>query len=368
MSRIRILVVGCGHMGAAHARAYHALQEFEIVALVSRGGDARAALAQELARESDQESPNLEGSREGLIIPQYENYAQALAETRPEAVCISTYADTHVEFARMALNAGAHVFVEKPLGMNLEKAREVLAHAAACERQVVVGYLLQHHPAYQRFVAQAKSLGKPLVMRMNLNQQNAGEQWQRQVQLLQSQSPLVDGGVHYFDLMSEAIEAKPIRVQAMGSRLAAGLAPPNYAQVQIAFADGSLGWFEAGWGPMIDTGMPPLREAWGPEGCVRLLPPAKDSRNNLFEEQSKTRVTMQKIAPSVPSRWQEREIWEMPEEPTRQQLCAWEQAFFLKAIRESIDLSAHQARALASLRLALAAEESLRTGRPVDLE
>ncbi len=361
MSRIRILVVGCGYMGAAHARAYHALQEFEIVGLVSRGGDTRSLLAQELARNF--------GSGESRPIPQFENYAQALAETRPEAVSINTYSDTHVEFALMALESGAHVFVEKPLGKNLMQAQKVFATAAFHKRQVVVGYLLQHHPAYRRFVAEAKTLGKPLVMRMNLNQYSAGEHWQRQRRLMQSFSPLLDGGVHYFDLMQEIVGTKPLRVQAMGVRLAEGLEAPNYAQVQIAYADGSLGWFEAGWGPMIDTGNPPLREAWGPEGSVRLLPPTKDSQNRPPQTHAKTRVTVQKVPLSTQNQEMPvREIWEIPEEPTRQHLCECEQAFFLKAIRENTDLRAHQAQALATLRLALAAEESLRTGRPVDLE
>ena len=45
---IRVLVVGCGNMGASHARAYHTLDGFEIVGVVSRGPETRGKLSDEL--------------------------------------------------------------------------------------------------------------------------------------------------------------------------------------------------------------------------------------------------------------------------------------------------------------------------------
>ncbi len=92
---IRVLVVGCGHMGSSHARAYRRLSEdFEIVGLVSRGAASRRRLNSEL----------------GGRYPEFSDYMDALAVTRPDAVCISTYAETHADYAVAALEAGAHVF------------------------------------------------------------------------------------------------------------------------------------------------------------------------------------------------------------------------------------------------------------------
>ena len=49
MTRLRVLVAGCGNMGTSHARAYHRLcSDFEIVGLVSRGPESRERLAKEL--------------------------------------------------------------------------------------------------------------------------------------------------------------------------------------------------------------------------------------------------------------------------------------------------------------------------------
>ncbi len=57
----------------------------------------------------------------------------------------------------------------------------------------------------------------------------------------------------------------------------------------------------------------------------------------------------------------------MDDEPGHQQLCDLEQAYVLKAIREDIDLNRHMDDAVQSLRICLAADESVRTGRPIHL-
>ena len=48
MDKTRVLVIGCGNMGASHARAYEALDDFELVGVVSRGPESREALSAEL--------------------------------------------------------------------------------------------------------------------------------------------------------------------------------------------------------------------------------------------------------------------------------------------------------------------------------
>ena len=79
--------------------------------------------------------------------------------------------------AVMAFDAGAHVFLEKPLAETVEEAERVVAKARETGRKLVAGYILRHHPSWQKFVDIARTLGTPLVMRMNLNQQSSGETW-----------------------------------------------------------------------------------------------------------------------------------------------------------------------------------------------
>ncbi len=158
---IRILVVGCGHMGTSHAKAYHALPGFEIVGVVARGEKSRHELLAAL----------------GADYPQFSDYGQALAATKPDAVSITTYPDTHADYARRAFAAGCHVFLEKPVAPTVAEAEAVVAAARKANRKLVVGYVLRVHPTWAKFVDVARTLGKPLVMRMNLNQQSSGDQW-----------------------------------------------------------------------------------------------------------------------------------------------------------------------------------------------
>ena len=181
---IKILVVGCGHMGASHARAYHKMPEFTIVGVVSRGPESRGKLSDELGG-----------------LPQFDNFDDALAKTQPNAVSINTYPDTHAEYIMKSLQAGAHVFTEKPLANTIAQCEEIVATAQKHNRKLVVGYILRVHPAWTKFIDIAQTLGKPLVMRMNLNQQSSGDMWKTHRNLMRSMSPIVDCGVHYVDVM-----------------------------------------------------------------------------------------------------------------------------------------------------------------------
>ena len=55
--------------------------------------------------------------------PIFESFSTALLATRPDLVCIATYSDSHARLAIAALEAGAHVFVEKPLATSLAEAQ-----------------------------------------------------------------------------------------------------------------------------------------------------------------------------------------------------------------------------------------------------
>ena len=96
---LRVLVVGCGNMGASHARAYHRIPEFEVAGVVSRGALSRGALAAELGG-----------------VPQFGGYEEALLATRPDVVSINTYPETHGPYARAALARSAAVPASEPTG------------------------------------------------------------------------------------------------------------------------------------------------------------------------------------------------------------------------------------------------------------
>ncbi|MFO1046484.1 MAG: Gfo/Idh/MocA family oxidoreductase [Geminicoccaceae bacterium] len=361
-SPVRILVVGLGTMGRSHALAYHRLDGFEIVGLMSRTIRSTAHL--------------LPAPLRGY--PLFQDYAEALRETRPDAVSINTYTDSHAAYAIAAMDAGCHVFLEKPLAPNLADAEAVVAKAGATGRKLVVGYILRVHPAWQKLIELGRGLGKPLVMRMNLNQQSSGPAWAVHRQLMASTTPIVDCGVHYVDVMCQLAGCRPVRVHGIGAKLSEQTAVQNYGQLQVVFEDGSVGWYEAGWGPMMSEVAFFVKDVWGPRGSVSIVmrqdgagEAQADRVSTSADIDQHTRTNALKLHHAeldAAGNFARADEWlDMSDEPDHQALCEREQAWFLRTIREDIDLAGSMQEAVESLRIVLAAQQSIDEGRVVEL-
>lgn len=351
MKNIKVLVVGCGNMGASHATAYHHLEGFEIVGLVSRG-DSKHKLNEKL----------------GASYPTFEVYEDALTKTKPDAVCISTYPDTHEDYAIKAFQSGAHVFVEKPLADTVEGAQRVIDAANNAGKKLVIGYILRHHPSWIKFIEMGRTLGSPLVFRMNLNQQSRGYMWDVHRNLMKSLSPIVDCGVHYIDVMCQMTDAKPTQVSAIGARLTEDIPADNYnyGQLQIRFDDGSVGWYEAGWGPMISETAFFVKDVIGPKGSVSIVAQDAGSSGKSDSVEAHTQTESLRVHYAdidEKNEFVKEDEWiNLDDEPNHQELCDREQAFFLKTIQEDMDLSKSMQDALNSLKIALACDESVKNG------
>ena len=344
-------------MGASHARAYHKMPEFQVAGLVSRGPESRQAISKELGG-----------------LPEFSDYYEALAATKPDVVSINTYPETHAPYAKAAIAAGCHVFCEKPLAETVEEAQSIVDAAQANRRKLVIGYILRVHPAWIRFIEIARTLGKPLVMRMNLNQQSHGAAWNIHRNLMNSMSPIVDCGVHYVDVMCQMTGARPARVCAVGARLTGELKPGmyNYGQLQVTFDDGSVGWYEAGWGPMMSEVAFFVKDVIGPKGCVSIVKdPNESGATGSDDIDSHTKTNCIRLHRSDIDAKNEfvrpDEFINTEDEPDHQGLCDREQAYLLRAIQQDLDLTDHMQDAVNSLRIVLAADESVRTGRIVEL-
>lgn len=340
---IRVLVAGLGNMGQSHALAYHRDTDYRIVGLVNRRPRPLP--------------PELEG------YPFFKDYAEALAATAPDLVCVATYTDTHADYAVAAMEAGAHVFVEKPLAGNVADAQRVVDAAARLGRKLVVGYILRHHPSWQRLIAEARNLGGPYVFRLNLNQQSTGPTWEVHKALMQATPPIVDCGVHYVDVMLQITDAVPVEVRGMGLRLSPEIASDmyNYGHFQVLFSDGSLGWYEAGWGPMMSDTAFFVKDVVSPNGAVSIRMPESARSDDIDTHTKTSTLRVHRVGRAD-------EDLSMADEPGHQELCEREQAFVARAIAEDLDLSRHMQDAVRSLAICLAADESVRTGRIVTLQ
>jgi predicted dehydrogenase len=347
MKRKRVLVVGLGNMGMSHALAYTRIPGFEVV------GVCRRHIADKSLPEA------LTGAR------RYSNYEQALDELKPDVVSINTLPDTHADYATKAMEVGAHVFVEKPLAETVESAERVVATAARTHRKLVVGYILRQHPSWIQFIEIARQLGTPLVFRMNLNQQSTGDTWEWHKRLMQSFPPIVDCGVHYVDVMCQMTKARPVRVHALGARLTDEVPVYNYGMLQVAFDDGSVGWYEAGWGPMMSETAFFVKDVIGPKGSVSIVmaETAGHVKSDDINAHTKTNQILRHYADVT----KPDERIDMADEPDHDALCEREQRYLLEAIDGDLDLSDHMNDAVKSLQIVLAADRSIRTGTVVTL-
>jgi predicted dehydrogenase len=162
--------------------------------------------------------------------------------------------------------------------------------------------------------------------------------------------------------MCQITDAAPVEVRGMGLRLSDEIAPDmyNYGHFQVLFADGSVGWYEAGWGPMMSDTAFFVKDVVSPRGAVSIRMP-ESARSDDIDTHTKTSlIRVHRVG-------QPDQDLSMDDEPGHQELCNREQGFVARAITEDLDLSRHLQDAVRSLAVCLAADESVRTGLPVRL-
>jgi predicted dehydrogenase len=239
--------------------------------------------------------------------------------------------------------------------------RIFFAPAKRTGRKLVIGYILRQHPSWIKFIEIARKLRTPLVFRMNLNQQSNDETWQWHKRLMASFPPIVDCGVHYVDVMCQMTSAKPIKVHAIGAKLTDEVPVNNYGRLQVIFDDGSVGWYEAGWGPMMSETAFFVKDVIGPKGCVSIMmaETAGKVKSDDINAHTKTNQILRHYADmSKPD-----ERIDMTDEPDHDALCEREQRYLLKAIDENLDLTGHMNDAVKSLKIVMAADRSIHTGQ-----
>jgi predicted dehydrogenase len=164
-------------------------------------------------------------------------------------------------------------------------------------------------------------------------------------------------------------------VHGIGARLSDEVKVYNYGHLHVTFDDGSVGWYEAGWGPMMSEVAFFVKDVVGPKGCVSIVVPheerAAGEMTQSADIDSHTRTNALKVhhaAMDANNNFiRKDERINLADEPDHQELCNREQRFFLKAIQEDIDLTDQMNDAVNSLRIVLAADESIRTRRVVNL-
>ena len=197
-----VAVVGCGYWGKNLVRNFNQLGSLSMVCDSIPEGRAIAA---------------------DLVphLPIVADFQQVLDANAP-GVVIATPAETHYELAKAAILAGKDVFVEKPLALTYEQGDHLVQLAETHGRILMVGHVLEYHPAVQQLLSLVKSgqLGK--VRYIYSNRLSLGKV-RREENILWSFAP------HDIAVILRVMESLPFQVIACGG----SYIQPNIADVTV---------------------------------------------------------------------------------------------------------------------------------------
>ena len=170
----------------------------------------------------------------------FESLREAIAETHPEAILITTALPSHALVIRAALEAGLHVLVEKPFAPNLETARQLVDMAAAKGLVLMVSQNYRFFPAPRAIASLVResALGSLYQVSIDFRRYSTAPPERRGRHHLEEQPLLVDMSIHHFDLLRLILNAEPDRVycEAWNPTWTA-FSGPSVAVASITFDD-----------------------------------------------------------------------------------------------------------------------------------
>jgi predicted dehydrogenase len=189
---VAVGVVGLGYWGPNLARNFEALPGARLLWLCDGDADRLARVGESF--------PNARTSA---------NLDELLADPELHAIVVATPVPTHADLARRALDAGKHVFVEKPLAQSVADAEGVVAAAAESGLTLMVGHLLEYHPGLVRLkeLVDSGDLGDVHYIygnRVNLGKVRADE------------NALWSLGAHDVSVLLRLAEEEPVQCHAFG--------------------------------------------------------------------------------------------------------------------------------------------------------
>jgi UDP-2-acetamido-3-amino-2,3-dideoxy-glucuronate N-acetyltransferase len=201
---MKIAVLGHGHWGRNLVRVFHQLGALGAVC------EANEPVRQEVAAKYS-----------GIRVES--DPAVLFADPALDAVVIATPAETHSALAQAAMEAGKHVFVEKPLALRSSEAEKLVALAGARNRVLMVGHLLRYHPAILKLkeLCRAGELGR--IEYVYSNRLNLGKV-RREENALWSFAP------HDVSVLLHLFESMPLQASTTGGTYL----QPNIADVTVS--------------------------------------------------------------------------------------------------------------------------------------
>jgi predicted dehydrogenase len=222
MKRVRLAVVGLGYWGPNLVRVLQELPETELrwVCDINR-------------------SRLTDIGRRYPAVRRTAQLSRLLNDASVDAVALATPVSTHHELACAALDAGKHVFVEKPLAASSAEARELVALAKERDLVLMPGHTFLYSPPVNLIAERITSGDLGSIYFISTSRVNLG--------IHQSDVSVTwDLGPHDFSILRYWLDESPVRVSAM-SRACIFPGTPDVAFVNIEFASGALAHVELSW-------------------------------------------------------------------------------------------------------------------------
>ncbi|MFQ6003633.1 MAG: Gfo/Idh/MocA family protein, partial [Candidatus Zixiibacteriota bacterium] len=128
---IKVAQIGVGYWGKNLLRVFNEHPQVQVQAVCDLNADIRSRVSREYAN-----------------IAVYSNLEDLFSDSEIDAVVIATEPVTHYEICKRALLEGKHVFVEKPMVLEIEHGEELVKLAEQQKKTLMVGHLLEYHPVY----------------------------------------------------------------------------------------------------------------------------------------------------------------------------------------------------------------------------
>ena len=200
--KLRVALIGAGGVSGAHLQSLCDMEDVDLVAV--------ADIVEESAQRRAEE----------FGIPEtFTDHKKMLRNVEPDAVSVCTPNGQHAPCAIAALNAGAHVMVEKPLAMNAREGKRMLEAATRNGRSLIIGFQYRFDPSVQfiKRAADEGQLGRIVFARVRSVRRRGIPNWGVFGRKdLQGGGPLIDIGVHALEA-THYVMGSPRPVAATGS-------------------------------------------------------------------------------------------------------------------------------------------------------
>jgi len=219
---VRVAVVGLGYWGPNLVRNLYELPDAELVGVCDLDPDRLERIA-----------------RRYPDVRRTTSYDELLEDPTVDAVAIVTAVGTHFELASAALEAGKHVFVEKPMAGSVDEAELLVAMARARGLTLMPGHTFLYSPPVNAVhdLIRAGALGE--IFFLSMSRVNLG--------LHQSDASVIwDLGPHDLSILRYWLGESPVSVSAM-TRCCVMPDVPDVAFVNLQYADGAVAHVELSW-------------------------------------------------------------------------------------------------------------------------